>query len=465
MPATATRDLRPRVLPLPLETPPGKMPWILFAGLCALLIFGPLAFGAVEKWSLLVQQAGASLLFLLWAGHSAWRGTLELDRNPLYPPMAAFALLVGAQLALGLTSYPYATLAYAVRYAAYGMLFLVALHCFRQPGFARYFAVVMTVFGSLLSVFAIVQGFAANGKIYWLRTLRQLAYYYGPYVNHNHYAGLIEMLAPFPLLMLLSRRFRQKPLLAFAVILMAASLVFSQSRGGMAALLVQFLLVGLLLVRTGAQRLTRVVPAALVVVVAGFALWLGGDLAYKRLVTLQAPLDDYSVSQRLEVARDSVPMFLARPVQGWGLGTFPHVYPVYRSRYDGRFMNQAHNDYLELLLDTGVVGFGLMVWFLVALFRSALPRLAPWSDSSGANVRAAALLGIAGILVHSVSDFNLHIPANAALFFVLCALATVTIRPRAQRRRDGGSGNGPRLRAVETRAWPENGGRPAQESL
>src|SRR5688572_4211195 len=135
MPATATLDLRPRLMPLPLETPPGKMHWILFAGLCALLIFGPLAFGAVEKWSLLVQQAGASLLFLLWAGHSAWRGTIELDRNPLYLPMAAFALLVGAQLAFGLTSYPYATLAYAVRYAAYGMLLLVALHCFRQPGF------------------------------------------------------------------------------------------------------------------------------------------------------------------------------------------------------------------------------------------------------------------------------------------------------------------------------------------
>jgi O-antigen ligase len=465
MPVTATPDLRPRVMPLPLETPPGKMSWVLFAGLCALLVFGPLAFGAVEKWSLLVLQAGASLLFLLWSGRNIFRGTLELDRSPLYVPMAAFALLVAGQLALGFTSYRYDTLTYAVRYITYGMLFLVALDCFRRPGFARYFAVVMTVFGSLLSVFAIVQGFTANGKIYWVRTLRQFAAYYGPYVNHNHYAGLIEMLAPFPLLMLLSRRFRQKPLLAFAVILMSASLVFSQSRGGMAAMLVQFTLVGVLVVRTGAQRITRVAPGVLAVVVAGFALWLGGELAYKRLVTLQAPLDDYSVSQRIEVARDSVPMFLARPVTGWGLGVFPQVYPVYRTKYDGKFMNQAHNDYLELLLDTGLVGFGIMIWFVVALFRSALPRLSQWSDSSGANVRAAALIGIAGILVHSVSDFNLHIPANAAMFFVLCALATVIIRPRSQRRRDGGNGNGARLRPAETHAWPEGGGRFPQESL
>ena len=464
MPVTTTPDLRPRVMPLPLETPPGKLSWALLTGLCALLIFGPLAFGAVEKWSLLVLQGGASLLFLAWAARGVWRGTLELDRNPLYLPMAAFALLVLAQLILGLTSYRYATLTYLARYAAYAMLFLVALDCFRRPGFARYFAVVMTVFGSLLSVFAIVQGFTANGKIYWLRTLRQFAHYYGPYVNHNHYAGLIEMLAPFPLLMLLSRRFRQKPLLAFAVILMAASLVFSQSRGGMAALLVQFVLAGVLVVRTGAQRMARVAPAVLAVAVAGFALWLGGEMAYKRLVTLQAPFEDYSVSQRIEVTRDSWPMFLARPLTGWGLGTFPQVYPVYRTKYDGKFMNQAHNDYLELLLDTGVAGFGLMVWFLVALSRSALPRLSQWSDSSGANVRAAAVIGICGILVHSVSDFNLHIPANAALFFVLCALATVTIRPRSQRRREG-NGNGARQRTAETRAWPENGGRTSQESF
>jgi O-antigen ligase len=439
------------------------MAWVLFAGLCVLLIFGPLAFGAVEKWSLLVLQAGAALLFVLWAIQAVWHGVLEVDRSPLHLPMAAFALLLGAQLLLGLTSYRYATLTYTTRYAAYGMLFLVALHCFRRPNFARYFAGTMTVFGSLLAVFAIVQGFTANGKIYWLRSLRQFAPYYGPYVNHNHYAGLIEMLVPFPLLMLLSRRYPQKALLAFAVILMSASLVFSQSRGGMAALVVQFALVGVLLVRTGAQRLTRVAPAALIIAVAGFALWLGGDLAYKRVVLLQAPLEDYSVSARLEVARDSVPMFLARPVMGWGMGTFPQVYPVYRSRHDGKFMNQAHNDYLELLLDTGIIGFGIMLWFLIALFRSALPRLREWSESSGANARAAALVGISGILVHSIADFNMHIPANAAFFFVLCALATVTIRPRSLRKREG-PGNGARLRP-EPGPRRENGGRPPRESL
>ncbi len=65
-------------------------------------------------------------------------------------------------------------------------------------------------------------------------------------------------------------------------------------------------------------------------------------------------------------------MFSHRPVWGWGLGTFPTVYPGYRSFYTNLFINEAHNDYAQLLVETGLLGFGLTLWFLVSLYRHKL---------------------------------------------------------------------------------------------
>jgi thiol:disulfide interchange protein len=74
-----------------------------------------------------------------------------------------------------------------------------------------------------------------------------------------------------------------------------------------------------------------------------------------------------------------------------------------------------------------------MVWFLIALYRAALPKIGNWmSDVSGA-VTLACILGVTGILVHSVLDFNLQIPANAAIFYVLCT--TAAAKPLLQRSR------------------------------
>ena len=116
-------------------------------------------------------------------------------------------------------------------------------------------------------------------------------------------------------------------------------------------------------------------------------------------------------------------MFTYRPIWGWGLGTFPTVYPQYRSFYTNQFVNEAHNDYAQLLVETGVLGFALMLWFLTQLYRASLPELHGWQNRWDRAVSLAALIGCTGILVHSFVEFNLQIPANAAFFYVLCALA------------------------------------------
>jgi O-antigen ligase len=128
-------------------------------------------------------------------------------------------------------------------------------------------------------------------------------------------------------------------------------------------------------------------------------------------------------------------MFLHRPVLGWGLGTFPTIYPSYRSFYTNLFVNEAHNDYAQALVETGLLGFGLMAWFLISVYRRGLPTSRRWEFKWDGALSLAALLGCTGILFHSFVDFNVQIPANAALFYVLCALAASELPTQSMRSR------------------------------
>ena len=116
------------------------------------------------------------------------------------------------------------------------------------------------------------------------------------------------------------------------------------------------------------------------------------------------------------------------------------------------FVNQAHNDYLQLLVETGLAGFSIAVWFLVLVFRQAAGKLKNWTENASGALAVAALLGCVGILVHSFLDFNLQIPANAALFYVVCAIAASPPLQESQRRRV--------LRRRSSRTEPTTGPRP-----
>jgi O-antigen ligase len=116
-----------------------------------------------------------------------------------------------------------------------------------------------------------------------------------------------------------------------------------------------------------------------------------------------------------------------------------HVSELLRGRSapfsNSAFVNQAHNDYLQLLVETGLAGFAIAVWFLVLVFRQAAGKLKNWTENASGALTVAALLGCVGILVHSFLDFNLQIPSNAALFYVLSAIAASAPLQESQRRR------------------------------
>jgi O-antigen ligase len=119
-------------------------------------------------------------------------------------------------------------------------------------------------------------------------------------------------------------------------------------------------------------------------------------------------------------------MFWHKPILGWGLGTFITVYPQFRSFYTNLFVNAAHNDYLQVLVETGLLGFAAILWFVIALYRGGLRNLDSWNRDWSRTLGLAAVIGCTGILVHSAFDFNLQIPANACVFYFLSAVATST---------------------------------------
>jgi O-antigen ligase len=163
-----------------------------------------------------------------------------------------------------------------------------------------------------------------------------------------------------------------------------------------------------------------------IVAAAAFALLFSSE-------HLRSTLDDRlneegPIEFRQAVYTGAWDMFLERPLLGWGLGNFPEAYPQYRSFYTNLFVNQAHNDYMQLLVEMGALGFVVMLWFLVRMYYRAAEKLGSWSSNINGSLTLAAMLGCTGILVHSLVDFNLQIPANAALFYVLCTLTAMEPR-------------------------------------
>jgi O-antigen ligase len=128
-------------------------------------------------------------------------------------------------------------------------------------------------------------------------------------------------------------------------------------------------------------------------------------------------------------------MFPQKPVLGWGLGSFPEVYPRYRTFFTNLYINEAHDDYLQLLVEMGAAGFITMLWFIANMYYRAIKKLKHWTSDPNGALALIAMLGCTGILVHSFVDFNLQIPANAALFYVLCVLAALDSRFPSQQRR------------------------------
>ncbi len=393
-------------------------------GICALVTFAVLAHGAVEPWSEAVLEIGAAVLLLLWAWEVSVGGEYKVVWNPLLWPLLGLWGVAALQLAAGITVYPFQTRIELLKYTALLALFFLCAQSYRKLEHWHGFVWFLLILGFAVSVFAILQHFTFNGKLYWVREIQFGGIPFGPYVNRNHFAGLVELLIPpgLAILILRAERRDQLPLVALFTLFPIGALFLSASRGGIISFLGEIgLLAFLILFRRREGR--ELAAAGLVVVLAiAFVSWLGIGRALERFASYKTL--EVSEGRRVEMLQGTWRIFLDHPIAGTGLGTLQKVFPLYETIYDGLIVNHSHNDYAEVLAETGVIGGLCGLAFLVLLAWTGWKNTVAEKELMNLAYHAGALVACFGLLIHATVDFNFHIPSNALIFLLQAALAT-----------------------------------------
>ena len=401
-------------------------------GICALVVFGVAAHGGVEEWSRAVFETGAGLLFLAWSIWIFFKREEQPVLSPLLPPLAALSFIVLGQWLFRWTASPYNTRIELLLLLADLMVLFLAVQAFRTLEDWRGFVWFGMGFGFLVSLFAILQHLTSNGKLYWIREVRSGGLPFGPYVNRNHFAGFAELVLPLALVALVLGRVRRErwPVVGLFAVLPIGALFLSASRGGIVSFGAELSVLALVMIERREMGKQLFAGGAVLLVALLLVSWLGVGQILKRLSSVQ--LLEVSSGKRASMRRDTWRIFLDHPFVGTGLGTLQLVYPPYESLYDGKIVNHTHNDYLEVLAETGLLGGMCCAWFLGVLLVQSLERLRQFNHSFRGALQLSGFLACSGFLVHSLVDFNLHIPANALLFFLMAHLATAEIQQTGQ---------------------------------
>lgn len=411
---------------------------VIAGGMLLVVAVTALAYGSVEPWAVALLEGAITLLLLLWMV-KCW-----LDRKLTFAiPSVAFpiAALVAVAVVQGvaLTGGDGRRLSMSMdvestRSAATVLVFLLAsslisVNFLSGPRLSTAVNFV-AIWGLVLAGFALVQHYTWDGRFYWLRPNTQNASPFGPFAHHGHYAGYVELLLPIPLAMILTgaARGEMRLLYGFASLVMGVSIIASLSRGGMISLVASLAFV---FVAGGLAGRSRFVlhRAALALVIVGAlvlsVLWVGSDSVVDRIARgnqSSAGQAEYLAS-RTWIWGDALSLIGANLLTGVGLGAFETAYHTYSKSNGSLLVDAAHNDYLQIVADCGILGGAIAIWFIIAITRSIIrgarsgsPLLAGWALGGGAAIVA--------MLVHSLFDFNLQIPSNALLFIVVSSLVS-----------------------------------------
>ena len=447
--------------------------------LCALVVWAPIPLGSNRPWAWSILEIGLFAAGLLWlaacarrenivtpAARAAWPALALLALWLVYllvqwlPMPAGWVRLVSPQAAalhasanyLGdperfvtLSIDPHATHVFWLKSCAYAVAFALTLLLVHGRRRLAWLCGAIVLSGALQAFAGSLLHLARVDADILGMPMQWAAQASGSFVNRNHLAGFLEMSLAVGIGLMIGRLedrprrgWRQflhdaavlllsrKAMLRLVLVLMVIALVMTRSRMGNTAFFASLLVTGLLalLLSRRAPRSTVVFIASLVIVdLLLIGTWFGVEKTIQRIE--QTTVRD--VQEREDPSVYALKIIEDYKATGTGAGTFYTAFPRYRGHDIGAFFDHAHNDYVQFLAETGVIGIALMGLFSLSALACAVLALARRRDPLLRGVAFGAVMGIVALGIHSTVDFNLQIPANAFIFMVLLALAWLSL--------------------------------------
>ena len=352
----------------------------------------------------------------------------------------------------------YQTVSHLLLLVTYLTAFFLTLFLCRDRNAKKRLVFALVSLGAFEALYGLIQYLTG-----WQQIFAYVKKYYleeatGTYINRNHFAGFLEMILPFVIVLalrwtyLLSKNtsgragtFRKlvsrTELVSvvfwlFLAIVILAALVLSRSRMGIISALVSLVaILALAGTSTVGPRARAAVAAVSFIGVLGLVVWIGSDPVMSRFETLG---QEYNLSgqSRVSIWHDTLSLIRQHPFLGTGLGSFFVAYTSVQTAFLNLLVEHAHCDYLEVATELGLPGailvFGSIFWVLAQSAR----RYGKLEERFDKAVSLACIGSIGAILVHSLADFNLYIPANALLFTMILAMAWSSAHPESRPRRE-----------------------------
>lgn len=416
---------------------------LVFILLCASIIWTTLGYGAVHPPVIALFYLTAALVVVLWAIDGLTSGVFRFNKSLLQIPLLAafvygliqvvpFGSLASAgvdDIPRTISLDPFWTKVSALHFLALFIFFSALLAFVDSARRLKKLIWLITIFGFLYAFFAILQAVLSPNKIYGIYE-RQFASPFGSFVNRHNFAAYMEMTIALPLGLLFAGAVQRDRRLLFitAVGLMGVALLLSGSRGGLIALLAEIFFLIILTTKTrgyGQMVLKIGLSVALVAVIVFGSTLIGGESSLTRLA--ETSVSKNFTTDRSHIWSVTLEVIKNNPVFGAGLGAFSVAYTPYDTQSGLERVEQAHNDYLQVLADAGIIGLIIGGFFIYRLFRDGLENI----KSENTFKRGAAVGALAGcfaVLVHSIFDFVLHTTAIALLFLTLVSIVVLSGR-------------------------------------
>jgi O-antigen ligase len=411
---------------------------IAFFLICAIVVLTTLAYGAVHHPVIAAFYVAVALLPILWTVDGFSSGRLRISANLLQIPLLAAAVYGFVQIipfgslaeTAGVSGIPrtlsldpFATQISAIHFVALTIFFSALLVFTDTAKRLRKLVYVVMIFGFIYAFFAILQGVLSPNKIYGIYESR-FGSPFGSFVNRHNFAAFMEMALGLPLGLMFAGAVRKDKQLLYitAIGLMGIALLLSGSRGGLVALLAQIIFLVILTTKTtggGQIALKAGLSIALVAAIVAGSFFVGGETSLTRFAETAASGD--VTTDRAHIWSVTLNVIVNNLPFGAGLGAFGVAYTPFDSMSGLARVEQAHNDYLQVLADAGIVGLIIGALFVFWLFRQGI-RNSKTDNTFRRGVVVGALAGCFAIFVHSIFDFVLHTTAISVLFLTLVSL-------------------------------------------